>query len=143
MVADRVFLVMRRQCEMREHGKPVLRACASPATVLLFLLLALSASGVSQELPYFVTYSQHLEEPGNLEIATKNALGKPPDGNRFLGSSMEFEYGAKAWWTTELYLDGASAAHDSTIFAGFRWENRFRPLAREHWINPVLYVEFE
>jgi hypothetical protein len=36
-----------------------------------------------------------------------------------------------------------TVAQDSTIFTGFRWENRFRPLAREHWINPVLYVEFE
>ena len=33
--------------------------------------------------------------------------------------------------------------NESTIFTGFRWENRFRPLAREHWINPVLYAEFE
>jgi hypothetical protein len=28
-------------------------------------------------------------------------------------------------------------------FTGTRWENRFRPLLHEHWINPVLYVEFE
>ena len=33
--------------------------------------------------------------------------------------------------------------HDSTIFTGYRWENRFRPLLREHWINPVIYIEFE
>ena len=36
-----------------------------------------------------------------------------------------------------------SPQHDSTIFTGYRWENRFRPLLREHWINPVLYIEFE
>jgi hypothetical protein len=24
-----------------------------------------------------------------------------------------------------------------------RGENRFRPLSHEHWINPVLYLEFE
>jgi hypothetical protein len=111
--------------------------------MLLFLLLTLGSRGVCQEWPYFVTYSQNMEEPGNLEIATKNAIGKPQHGNRFMGANLELEYGAKAWWTTELYLDGASAAGDSTIFTGFRWENRFRPLAREHWINPVLYVEFE
>ena len=29
------------------------------------------------------------------------------------------------------------------MFTGFRWENRFRVLPREHWINPVLYLEFE
>ena len=26
---------------------------------------------------------------------------------------------------------------------GFRFENRFRPLPDEHWVNPVLYVEYE
>lgn len=111
--------------------------------LLLFALLAVSPSCFGQERPYFVTYSTDMEEPGNLEIATKSAIGKPPDGYRFWGTSMEFEYGVKAWWTTEFYLDGVTVAQDSTIFTGFRWENRFRPLAREHWINPVLYVEFE
>jgi len=84
-----------------------------------------------------------LEEPGNLEITTKNVTGKPSDGNRFLGSALEFEYGVKGWWTTEVYLDGQTTARDSTLFTGYRWENRFRVLPREHWINPVLYVEFE
>ncbi len=55
----------------------------------------------------------------------------------------EFEYGLKAWWTTELYLDGETRLKDSTVFTGYRWENRFRLLPREHWINPVLYLEFE
>ena len=97
----------------------------------------------AQERPYFVTYSHDMEEPGNLEIEFFNAVGKPPSGNRFVGSTVEFEYGATAWWTTELYLDGQITQHDSTIFTGYRWENRFRPLLREHWINPVIYVEFE
>jgi hypothetical protein len=114
------------------------------AGALLFLMvLTLGSDGQGQEWPYFVTYSAEMEEPGNLEIATKSVVGKPPDGNRFWGTAMEFEYGAKGWWTTEFYLDGVTVAQDSTIFTGFRWENRFRPLAREHWINPVLYVEFE
>jgi len=56
---------------------------------------------------------------------------------------MEFEYGTTAWWTTEVYLDGQATGADSILFTGFRWENRFRVLPREHWINPVLYVEFE
>jgi hypothetical protein len=112
---------------------------------LLFLLFVPFTSVVAQaqERPYFVVYSADMEEPGNLEIESKNATGKPGGSNRFLGASMELEYGAKAWWTTEFYLDGVSVPEDSTIFTGFRWENRFRPLAREHWINPVLYVEFE
>lgn len=109
---------------------------------MMFLALA-SLAAAAQEKPYFVLYSADLEEPGNLEIESKSAVGEPPAANRFIGSSLEFEYGAKAWWTTEVYLDGTTVAQDSTIFTGFRWENRFRPLAREHWINPVLYVEFE
>ena len=102
-----------------------------------------AAACAAQERPYFVTYSHEMEEPGNLEIEFFNAVGKPPGGNRFVGSTLEFEYGATAWWTTELYLDGQITQHDSTIFTGYRWENRFRPLLREHWINPVIYIEFE
>jgi hypothetical protein len=114
-------------------------------TILAPLLFAVVLAGgcQAQERPYFVTYSHEMEEPGNLEIELFNAVGKPPDGNRFIGSNIEFEYGATAWWTTEFYLDGQITQHDSTIFTGYRWENRFRPLLREHWINPVLYVEFE
>jgi hypothetical protein len=108
---------------------------------LVAMLCATRSRG--QERPYFVTYSHEMEEPGNLEIEFFNAVGKPPDGNRFVGSSMEFEYGATAWWSSELYLDGQTTQYDSTIFTGYRWENRFRPLLREHWINPVLYLEFE
>ncbi len=95
------------------------------------------------EGPFFVTYSHQLEEPGNLEISTKDVTGKPGDGNRFLGSALEFEYGLKGWWTTEVYLDGQATGGESTMFTGYRWENRFRLLPHEHWINPVLYVEFE
>ena len=55
-----------------------------------------------------------------------------------MGSDVEFEYGVNAWWTTEFYLDGQATQNQSTIFTGFRWENRFRPWMGEHWINPVL-----
>jgi hypothetical protein len=84
-----------------------------------------------------------MEEPGNLEIESFNVIGNPPGGNLFLGSNLEFEYGVKTWWTSEFYLDGQSTQHDSTIFTGFRWENRLRPLLSEHIINPVLYIEYE
>jgi hypothetical protein len=97
----------------------------------------------AQELPYFVTYSHHLEEPGSLEIETKTAAAKPLNGEQFYATSTEFEYGTTAWWTSELYLDSQSTLHQSTIFTGFRIENRLRPLPREHFINPVLYVEIE
>ena len=109
-------------------------------SVFAFLLLARLARA---ERPYFVTYDHQMEEPGSLEVALNPVIGFPKQANGFLGSTTELEYGLKGWWTTELYLDGQSTRRDSTIFTGFRWENRFRPLMREHWINPVLYVEYE
>ncbi len=111
---------------------------------LLTLLLAPVALLSAQESPYFVTYDHHLEEPGNLEIATQTTVGIPKAPTPgYFAPLMELEYGVKAWWTSELYLEGQSTRHDSTIFTGWRLENRFRPLAREHIINPVLYLEFE
>jgi hypothetical protein len=105
-------------------------------------MLGLS-SGLRAQENYFVTYSQELEEPGNLEIAAKSITGSPKGGDPFVATALELEYGLKAWWTTELYLDGQTTAGESTVFTGFRLENRIRPLLREHWINPVLYFEFE
>jgi hypothetical protein len=98
----------------------------------LFATLALA-----QESPYFITYDHHLEEPGSLEIALTPVLGIPKSGSRVLASYLELEYGAKGWWTTALYLDQNGGA-----FTGYRLENRFRLLMREHRINPVLYLEF-
>ena len=95
------------------------------------------------EGPFFITYTHQMEEPGNLELTSTNVTGRPGGSGRFLGSATELEYGLKAWWTTEFYLDGQATAGDSTVFTGYRWENRFRLLPREHWINPVLYFEFE
>jgi len=95
------------------------------------------------EGPFFITYTHQMEEPGNLEIATNSATGQPSGANRFFGLATEFEYGLKAWWTTEVYLDGQSTLRENTLFTGYRWENRLRLLPREHWINPVLYIEFE
>jgi hypothetical protein len=105
-------------------------------------LLAQRASA-QQEPPYFVTYSSVMEEPGNLEIENQNIVAAPKNQNAFGAPTVEFEYGTAAWWTTEFYVQGQSTANDSTVFTGFRIENRFRPLPREYWINPVLYVEYE
>jgi mono/diheme cytochrome c family protein len=114
-----------------------------------FLVATLAAallcppSAPAGEGPFFITYTHQMEEPGNLELAVKNLVGQPGGGNLFLGGATEFEYGAKAWWTTELYLDGQGTSGQGALFTGYRWENRFRLVPREHWINPVLYVEFE
>jgi hypothetical protein len=110
------------------------------ACVALCMLVPLPSQAQEN---YFVTYSHELEEPGNLEIAAKSITGSPRFGNPFVATALEFEYGVNGWWTAELYLDGQTTVHESTVFTGFRLENRFRPLMREHWINPVLYFELE
>jgi len=111
--------------------------------LLALAALLLAPSPLRSQETYFVTYSHQMEEPGNLELATRSVSGFPDSGHSFIGSVIEFEYGVKAWWTSELYLDGQSTSRESALFTGFRLENRFRPLLREHWINPVLYFEFE
>jgi hypothetical protein len=105
-------------------------------------LLCLSTAQ-AQEKPYFVTYSTDLEEPGNLEVAMKGLTASPKNSNAFLSPTIELEYGATAWWTTEVYGQGQATENDSTVFTGFRWENRFRPLPREYVVTPVIYVEYE
>ena len=108
---------------------------------LAFLFVASTAA--AQERPYFVTYDHYLEEPGALELGFNPLFGSVDGGNDFVAGSIEIEYGVTAWWTTELYLDGQHTENESTELTGFRWENRFRLLEREHAINPVLYVEYE
>jgi hypothetical protein len=102
-----------------------------------------SSPALAQENPYFVAYDHYLEEPGNLEIEYFSTYGTQRGGNDFHAFWTEFEYGATAWWTTEFYLAGQTTFNDSSVFTGFRWENRFRVLKREHFINPVFYVEYE
>src|SRR5215831_11434693 len=99
--------------------------------------------GLAQENPYFVTYDHHMEEPGNLEVATNPVIGRTPGLNSFAGNWTEFEYGTKPWWTSEFYVDSQHTRHDGGLLTGIRFENRFRLLLKEHRINPVLYIEYE
>ena len=116
--------------------------CIRGSLVFLFFFL-FRGQAFAQESPYIVTYDHYLEEPGSLEVEYFSTVGTQRAGNDFHAFWAEFEYGATAWWTTELYIDGQTTFHDSTVFTGFRWENRFRPLEREHFINPVIYIEYE
>lgn len=114
--------------------------------LLALLLLDASifvGSANAQESPYFIAYDHYLEEPGNLEIEYFSTVGSQRGGHNFHAFWTEFEYGATAWWTSEFYLEGQTTLGDSTIFTGWRCENRVRPLKREHFINPILYFEFE
>jgi hypothetical protein len=110
----------------------------------LIIPLFVAAPGVAQESPFFVTYTHHMEEPGNLDIEASSTTGVPRSGQRVYSAPyLELEYGVTARWTSELYLEGQSTWGDSTVSTGWRLENRFKPLHREHWINPALYLEYE
>jgi hypothetical protein len=111
--------------------------------IFIFMFFLPSARAAAQERPFFITYDHALEEPGSLETALNPALGTQRGGGGFLSWWAEFEYGAKAWWTTAAYLNGQRTRRDSTVFTGFRWENRIRPLMLEHRVNPVIYLELE
>lgn len=121
---------------------PICRV-ASCLFLVLAAFLSFGLSSSAQERPYFVTYDHYLEEPGSLEIEYFSTFGTQRAGNNFHSFWTELEYGVTGWWTTELYLDGQTTFHDSTIFTGFRSENRFRPLRHEHFLNPVFYIEYE
>ncbi len=114
-----------------------------PGIFFLVSLTFVAPAVRGQESPYVVTYDHYLEEPGNLEIEYFSTFGTQRVGNDFHAFWAEFEYGATAWWTTELYLEGQTTFNESTIFTGYRWENRIRPLKSEHFINPILYFEYE
>ena len=121
----------------------LIRKVLVPIFLLSSAILGFPAVTKAQENPYFVAYDHYLEEPGNLEVEYLSTFGTERGGNDFHSYWTEFEYGATAWWTTEFYLDGQTTFRDSTVLTGIRWENRFRPLRREHFINPILYVEYE
>src|SRR5271157_5125162 len=90
--------------------------------------LAHAGRAAAQEPPYLVTYSDALEEPGNLEIAVKNLQAAPTGGNAFFSSTLELEYGVKAWCTTEEYINRQTTPHQSPLCTRFRSKNRLRPL---------------
>lgn len=117
--------------------------CALCSILAMVFALSFSRTSFAQESPYFVTYDHYLEEPGSLEVEYFSTFGTQRGGNDFHAFWAEFEYGATAWWTTELYVDGQTTFSDSAVFTGFRLENRFRLLQHEHFVNPVLYVEYE
>jgi len=111
--------------------------------LLALSLLLVAVPAQSQESPYIVTYDHYLEEPGSLELEYYSTFGTQRGGNDFHAFWGEVEYGVTAWWTTEFYLDGQTTFNESTVFTGFRWENRVRILQREHFVNPLLYFEYE
>ena len=92
--------------------KFLLQIACNRVSVFFVLLLCVSGRIHAQEAPYFVTYSDAMEEPGNLEIDYKGVQAAPKNANSFNSATLEFEYGLKAWWTTEVYLSGQTTHND-------------------------------
>jgi len=99
--------------------------------------LAIAASFFAQEKPYFVTYDHHLEDPGDLELGFASTIGGPRSERRsYLALYSEFEDGLTEWWTSELYWKGNPPPEMAPSSPGWRLENRFRPLAGKHFVEP-------
>jgi hypothetical protein len=142
MLRSKIFVPVFRRNAASQAALGSRSFCLELLVAIAALLLA-PTRVAAQETPYFVAYSHHLEEPGNLELEFYSNYGTQHRGNDFIAPWVELEYGVTAWWTTEFYFDSQQTFHDGSLYTGNRWENRFRPLMKEHWINPVLYVEFE
>ena len=122
-------------------------------TLIVAMLVLAGTFARAQESPYFVTYDHHLEEPGNIAIETWTTMGIPrgPELNEpqergqsfYAAPYMELEYGLTQKLTTAVYIEGQGTVGDSTLFTGWRAETRFRPMKKEHRINPVFYLEYE
>ena len=97
--------------------------------VLLAMVLPAWVKGQAQERPYFVTYSHAIwRSPAILTWNPTTQSAIPKVATHFWARMWNSSTDVKAWWTTEFYLDGQITQNQSTIFTGFRWENRFRPL---------------
>ena len=87
-----------------------------------------------------MAYDHYLEEPGSLEVEYFSTFGTQRGGNDFHAFWTEFEYGATAWWTTELYVSGQTTFNDSTILTGYAVGKPVPPAAtRAHYQSSALY----
>jgi hypothetical protein len=100
----------------RRTSRSVLALVTRFLVLILFclgLVLCFPSRAAAQETPYFVAYSHHLEEPGNLEVEVYSIYGTQKAGGDFIAPWMELEYGVTAWWTTEFYIDSQTTHHVS------------------------------
>jgi hypothetical protein len=97
-----------------------------------------------REPPYFVTYDHSLEARHEFEFEVLSTIGVPRNNESVYAAPwVELEFGVTSLWTTEVYFEGVTTTSDGSGFTGWRWENRFRPLKKEHRVNPLLYFEYE
>jgi hypothetical protein len=105
-------------------------------TIKVVLLLRASTAAPAQSAPTSSLTIISWKSPGIWRSRPTPPWGFPRAAQSFYAAPwMEIEYGVTAGWTAELYLEGQETAGDNAVFTGWRLENRFRPLQREHWIN--------
>ncbi len=61
----------------------------------------------------------------------------------FLPLRLSWSTGSRVGGQPSSTWTGKARRARAQSLLGYRWENRFRIVPGEHWINPVLYVEFE
>src|SRR6266853_1279074 len=108
---------MQLTCNMIRY-RAVATFVASPMILAVASAVFFQPCARAGEGPFFVSYTHQMEEPGNLEVTTKNITGKPGDGNRFLGCALEFEYGVKGWWTSSPATGGKTGFECSLVNTG-------------------------
>ena len=104
----------------------------------------LSSSAWAGNGANFVLYNHHTEEQGETEIKLFSDFsdgGKGEEG--YSAQLLEIEHGITDYWTTALYFEGVKIDGEDYEFGGFRFENRVRLFNYGHFLNPVLYVEYE
>src|SRR5690349_1743912 len=117
------------------HPNGIMRIYSKAVWGFSILFATAAWPAAAQERAYFVTYDHYLEEAGNLEIAVANTSGLAKgDNHTYNAPWLEIEYGVRGWWTTEFYFEGVMAGPDGSGVAGWRFENRFRPMKAEHRI---------
>lgn len=79
----------------KRRGIRRVAAWAAASLCLACATLVIPPSAPAQETPYFVTYSHHLEEPGNLEIEFSTNYATQKGGNDFVASWVEFRVWSK------------------------------------------------
>ena len=112
------------------------------ATFAVATLLQSSASAGNGA--NFVLYNQYTEEKGETEIKLFSDFSDGGKGEEsYTAQLLEIEHGVTDYWTTTLYFEGDKIDGEDYEFGGFRFENRVRLFDYGHFLNPVLYVEYE
>jgi len=101
--------------------------------------LLLAASRVAAMPGKLLSPIPQMEEPATWKLPCGTVTDFPRDGHAFTGSARNSNMASKLGLPSS-NLDGRPRRREHIVYR-LPLRNRFRPLLREHWINPVLYFE--